>query len=69
MGDLISMTRTTAPAPFRPHTGGDAEILFFTGVRYYRVADDVPAKTITHSRRRLDKAKTNADVLRPEQQV
>lgn len=69
MGDLISMTRTTAPFPVRPHTGGEAEILFFTGVRYHRVADDIPAKTITHSRRRLENTNKTVEALRPDQQV
>ena len=68
MGDLVSMTRPNVPFHPRPHTGGDAEILFFTGVRYHRIDEAAPAKTITHSRRRLGKAKS-PDALRPDQQA
>jgi hypothetical protein len=69
MGDLISMTRSATAFPVRPHTGGDAEILFFTGVRYHRLDDDAPARTITHSRRRAEKERKAADMLRPDHQA
>ena len=68
MGDLISMTKSTSSFVARPHTGGDAEILFFTGVRYFRIEDDVPAKIPTRSRRRVAKDQTNQALL-PHQQV
>jgi hypothetical protein len=40
MGVLIQLTRPTTLTPVRPVSEGDAEILFFTGVRYYRMTDE-----------------------------
>ena len=68
MGDLISMTRSASTFVARPHTGGDAEILFFTGVRYYRIEDETPVATPTRSRRRSEKDPAR-EALQPHQQV
>lgn len=43
MGDLIVMSRAK-PVPPRERIAS-AEILFFTGVRYYRMPDDAAVKT------------------------
>lgn len=43
MGDLIVMTRPATSSRRPSITGADAEILFFTGVRYMRMPDVEPA--------------------------
>ena len=53
MGDLVSMTPSTNPSRFRPRPAGEtAEILFFTGVRYYRMPDAVPVAPVRVRKRK-----------------
>lgn len=61
MGDLVTMSRSASSFRRDPPPGGTAEILFFTGVRYYRMDDalEVPqprpaakAKKVVEKRRR-----------------
>ena len=63
MGDLIMMTRPAHPVRRDAPRSGEAEILFFTGVRYTRVSDPeaalasvTPPRRATKPRRRPSKA-------------
>lgn len=60
MGDLIVMTRPTASRRPLPN-GAEAAILFFTGVRYSRLSDEVAPETTTPRRRRSEKVKNAAE--------
>lgn len=62
MGDLIIMKRSQDIARVAIASGESAEILFFTGVRYYRMAEDeTPASLV---RRRSEKAKKASQARR-----
>ncbi len=83
MDNLIVMTARAAGGHARPPLGGSAEILFFTGVRYFRQVEEsaflpqAPAlpqasaltKPRAPRRRRVDKVKSVAEVTRLEQQA
>lgn len=60
MGDLIAMTHSTGTSRRAAPASGSAEILFFTGVRYYRMAEEVLPQPPRPKRRRSDKAKRAA---------
>lgn len=64
MGDLVVMTRSSVPSRETAHLGGSADILFFTGVRYYRITDDDLAETSELKRRRSEKAKRASQARR-----
>lgn len=55
MGDLIVMPRSNLPSRPRNIPGGGATILFFTGVRYYRMNEE-KTPVATPKRRRSVKA-------------
>ena len=61
MGDLFVLPRSEAPAR-AVVAGRSAEILFFTGVRYYRMEDAV----ITTPVKRRRRSKKTADLVRAE---
>ena len=70
MDNLIVMTPRTARRSGRGPVGGSAEILFFTGVRYFRQVEEaafLPAAPVPR-RRRSAKAKTTLGIVRLEQQ-
>ena len=61
MGVLIAMTSSVSPPRFRPKRDGDsAEILFFTGVRYYRMPDAVTPSEPKRRRRRPASSRADA---------
>lgn len=69
MGDLIAISRLK-PLPTREFLAGhSAEILFFTGVRYYRMAETVEPLAIklgAQKRRRSPEQRITAKLLRDE---
>lgn len=69
MGDLITMTRSVASPPTRPHRSGDAEILFFTGVRYHRFENELPPQYRHSRRRRCEGKQARDEALQPGQQA
>lgn len=69
MGDLITMTRSIASPPTRPQPGRDAEILFFTGVRYHRFEEELPPQYRRSRRRPCEDLQVRDDVLQPGQQA
>ena len=66
MGDLIVLTPSRSSASLGLPPLGSAEILFFTGVRYYRMTDALPECAAPKRRRRPTKVKTIAAAARPE---
>lgn len=62
MGDLIIMKRSQDIARVAVDSGKSAEILFFTGVRYYRMAENETPSSLV--RRRSEKAKKASQVRR-----
>ena len=73
MGDLIAISRPT-PLPNREFLAGhNAEILFFTGVRYYRMAETIEPVAVVklgaHKRRRSPEQRTAAKRLREERRL
>lgn len=69
MGDLITMTRALASPPSRPPRDGDAEILFFTGVRYHRFENELPPQYCRSRRRPCQDTQAHGDALQPGQQA
>ena len=68
MGDLIVMTRPTRLSPAIIGAGVSADILFFTGVRYYRTPEVPTVPLVDHSgptRRRPVKVKTVVAAKKP----
>ena len=72
MGDLIAISRPK-PLPVREFLAGhSAEILFFTGVRYYRMAEAVEPLAVklgAHKRRRSPEQRVTAKRLREERRL
>lgn len=65
MGDLIVMTRPPKESVRSPRpNGASADILFFTGVRYYRYDDAPPVPAGSARRRRTDRRSKAADLQR-----
>ena len=62
MGDLVAMTRSIERSRIEARTDWSAEILFFTGVRYYRMTDEAAAKAVAPKRRRAVKPKKNLEL-------
>ena len=62
VGDLIVMTRANRPPCGLVAASASAEILFFTGVRYYRVPDEASPIPPAKKRSRV-KAKKAAEAL------
>lgn len=58
MGDLIVLTTSKSSSYLPLPPSGGADILFFTGVRYFRMAEDAPELAAPKRRRRPVKAKT-----------
>jgi hypothetical protein len=65
MGVLIQLTRPTTLTPVRPVSEGDAEILFFTGVRYYRMTDE-ESEALPHFGSRFSHDDDGSDAARPD---
>lgn len=70
VGDLIVMSGTRTPRCERLDPDHSAEIHFFTGVRYYRMSDEVLAQAsasvaMKPVRRRRRSAKAAANVAQP----
>lgn len=61
MGELIVLPRAERPSHPVPSSNRSAEILFFTGVRYYRMTDAPPAPVIKTRRRRTASARIAAE--------
>ena len=57
MGDLIVMTRPTRTPPGAIAAHAGAEILFFTGVRYFRMPEETPPPPCEKKRTRPLKGK------------
>lgn len=72
MGDLLVLPSTRSPSRSVPAQTG-AEILFFTGVRYYRFEDAPPAEAVAPKKRRHKTAdrrmRAKPDALRCELQA
>jgi hypothetical protein len=66
--NLIVMTRPAGPSRGRAPDSGTADILFFTGVRYYR-EHEAPVAPDVAARRRSNKAKKAAELRRLERQA
>ena len=67
MGDLIVMTRPTGQSRRETSQHVSAEILFFTGVRYHRMPEQIVLEDIvvvSPARRRSEKAKKAAEARR-----
>ena len=71
MGDLIVMTRPTGQIRREASRETSAQILFFTGVRYYRMPDHEIVEDIVASpvRRRTAKARKAAEAKRLKRQA
>ena len=63
MGDLIVMSRAKTPPARDLVAGHSAEILFFTGVRYYRM--DEVAEPVVAVKRVLAKRRRSPELRRP----
>ena len=67
MGDLIVMTRPTGVSRREIPCDASADILFFTGVRYHRMPEQISveeAAVASPVRRRSEKAKKAAEARR-----
>lgn len=63
MGHLIVLPLAERPSPRAPISGRSAEILFFTGVRYYRVTDETASPAAKPRRRRAAEVASRIDRL------
>ena len=64
VGDLIVMTRPNRPSRGPIAATSSAEILFFTGVRYYRMPDETLPSSPEKRRVRPSKAKKASETRR-----
>ena len=65
MGDLIVMTLSKKFPGLPPSSVGGADILFFTGVRYYRMTEDTPIVVAPKRRRRTVATEPKVKTAKP----